>query len=59
MQHLNRSKCIEVARTTNVSLVPMDMMNSFLAVPFEIERNDFNDLERNAVTEEKCKSAIL
>jgi len=31
VQHLNRSKCIEIARK-NVSLVPINVMNSFSAV---------------------------
>jgi len=53
-----------ILKHPNVSLVPMNMINSFSAVPFQDDnngctRNDFNDLERDAVTEEKCESAIL
>ena len=60
VQHLNRSKCIKIARRKNVSLVHMNIMNSFSAVPSEDDsncytRNDLNDLERDAVTDEKCE----
>jgi len=64
VQHLNRSKCIEIARRKNVSLVSMNMMNTFPSIFSEDDsngytRNDMNNLGRDAVIKGKCEPAIL